>query len=326
MKTFLYTFLILLSVNGQAQEVLFLQPYSTPTNINPAMTGAFNAKNRLTVQYHQAQQGSSFSGSSVSFDHKYTLPNADYIGFGANIASKELYILDKTVMKSAVAYGKYLGGSAKMQSQYLVASGGVDYQQNLIDLYKLYNTNGNFNDPLGGFLPNRYMDVSIGALWYAAWKKGRRAYFGFAWHHINKPNIGFYEKEPMAQRFTFNIGGEIPIAMQLRWVPIMIYSQQGNTRDMRAGLSLKITAQDTLGLSFGASVRKDNTLIFSKSVAEPIDRRTIQFFFRLDNSHSTIQLSYDILGSGYGLNNAFEMTYTYIWGETRHKSKWVPVW
>jgi type IX secretion system PorP/SprF family membrane protein len=327
MKTHIYIILFFLATNAQAQEVLFSQPYSTPSNINPALTGAFNAKNRVTVQTRQGQEAKFDKGSSVAFDRKYILPNDDYIGLGVNVGSKDLYLLSKTFMKSAVAYGKYLGGSANMTSQYLVASGELEYQQNILDLYKAYNLQPSYsNDPLGGYLTNRYMDVSIGAMWYAAWKKGKRAYIGLAWHHLNKPNIGFYEKELLPQRYTVHVGCEIPVAPQLRWVPTAIYIKQGNTSDKRVGLALKITAQDTLSIQFGAAYRSDNTFVLNKSLSEPLKRRSTQFFFRVDYQQSIIHLSYDIYVDGYSTNNVLEMSYTYCWGETQKKSKRVPIW
>ena len=95
---------------------------------------------------------------------------------------------------------------------------------------------------------------------------------------------------------------------------------------MRAGLALKITAQDTLSLQLGASLRSDNTLIINKLLSKPQKRQSIQFFFRVDYQQSIINLSYDIMGGGYGLNNTLEMSYTYMWGETKNKSQRVPVW
>jgi hypothetical protein len=150
------------------QETFFSQPNSMPMNVSPALVGAINAKNRLTVLYRQPNAPNTEQRYGVSFDQKNVLPNGDYMGIGVSIGEQTGGFLNKTVAKGALAYGKYLGGTGKGNAQYFVASGDIALQQNALDISKLAAFfNNNLPLTADGFLSKSFRDMSIGALWYA---------------------------------------------------------------------------------------------------------------------------------------------------------------
>ena len=305
---------------SQAQETFFSQPYSTPTNISPAFVGAFNAKNRLVVQYRQPSAPNTEQRYGVSFDQKNVLPNGDYVGFGVHMGQQQASYLDKTIAKGAVAYGKYLGDMGNGNAHYLVAGSEIGFQQHTLSLSKLafaYGVNiPNYSD---GFLRNSYSDVSIGTMWYATWKKGTRAHLGMVWQHLNKPDIGFLEPEQLPFGYTLHTGCEIPLATQLKFVPTAIITRQGKTTDIKGGLSLKITADDTISVQAGFFIRYDNMF-----TPKPT-RQTLSLFFNIDFYQSAIHILYDASLGEIARNNGFEMAYIRFWGMPKRKSGRIPI-
>jgi type IX secretion system PorP/SprF family membrane protein len=305
---------------SQAQETFFSQPFSTPTNISPAFVGAFNAKSRLVIQYRQPSAPNTEQRYGVSFDQKNVLPNGDYVGFGAHMGQQQASSLDKTIAKGAVAYGKYLGDMGNGSAHYLVAGSEIGFQQNTLSLSKLALAYGinlpNYSD---GFLRNSFSDVSIGAMWFAAFKKGTRAHIGMVWQHLNKPNIGFLEPEILPFGYTVHTGCELPLAPQLKFVPTAIVTQQGATTDIKGGLSLKMTADDTISVQAGFFIRYDNKF------TPKLTRQTLSLFFNLDFYQSTVRILYDASLGEIARNNGFEMAYIRFWGVPKHKSGRIPI-
>ncbi len=305
---------------GHAQETFFSQPYSTPLNISPAFIGAFNAKNRLVVQYRQPSAPNTEQRYGVSFDQKNTLPNGDYVGFGVTMEQQKASYLDKTIAKGAVAYGKYLGDMGHGNAHYLVVGSEIGYQQNTLSLSRLALAYGinvpNYND---GLLRKSFSDISIGTMWYGTWKKGIRAYLGMVWQHLNKPDIGFLSPEQLPFAYTLYAGCELPLATQLKFVPTAIVTRQGITTNIKGGLSLKITADDTLSIQAGFFIRYDNTF-----TPKPT-RQTLSLFFNIDFYQSSIHVLYDASLGAIARNNGFEMAYIRFWGIPKHKSGRIPV-
>ena len=319
MKAHLLYLFCLIITTTHAQQTFFSQPNSFPTNVSPAFVGAINAKSRLVVVYRQPNTPNTEQRYGVSYDQKNVLPYGDYMGLGASLGQQVGGFLNKNVLKGAVAYAKYLGGTGKGNAQYLVASADIAYHQHALDLYKL-SAFFNNNLPLtaDGLLRKSFQDMSIGALWFATFKKGHRAYVGAVWHHLNKPDIGFIEPEPLSFGYTVHTSCELPLAKQLKFVPIAIVTQQGKTTDIKGGLSLKITAEDTLGIQAGFLLRYDNM------VTPKMARQMFSAFFNLDYYQSSIRVIFDV-GSAFTLNNALEIAYIRLWGAPKRKSGRVPI-
>jgi hypothetical protein len=305
---------------AHAQQTFFSQPYSMPMNVSPALVGAINAKNRLVVVYRQPNAPNTEQRYGVSFDQKNVLRNKDYMGWGTSLEQQTGGFLNKNVVKGGLGYGKYLGGTGKGNAQYLVASGEIAVQQNALDIYKLASFYSN-NLPLtaDGFLRTSFKDMSIGALWYSTWQKGQRAHIGMVWHHLNKPDIGFINPEQLPFGYTIHTNCELPLATQLKFVPTAIVNQQGAMTDIKAGMSLKITADDTLGIQSGFFLRYDNTR------TPKLTRQTLSIFFNLDYYQSSIRFIYDVSLGTFALNNGLEIAYIRLWGAPKHKGGRVPI-
>jgi type IX secretion system PorP/SprF family membrane protein len=294
----------------QAQELGFSQPFSTPFSLNPAFVGAINAKNRVIIQYRQPPTSIKVNSTGFSFDRKRALTNQDYIGIGTYMGQHDSVDLYKTMVKMAVAYGKYLGGTAQGSAHYLVASGEVAYHSHQFSLANLYNaSNGNAPLAIDGMLRQSFKDMSIGAMWYATWKNGKRAHIGFAWQHLNKPTVGFFERVTLPFSYTLHTNCE------LRIVPTAIIRRQGTTTDMRGGLALKLTNQDTLSVQAGAFIRYDNRF------TPKLSAQSASVFFRIDTPIHAIIFSFDASISKFSTNSGYEVAYSRFLGVNAYRSK-----
>jgi type IX secretion system PorP/SprF family membrane protein len=306
----------------QAQELGFSQPFTTPFNLNPAFVGAINAKNRVIIQYKYSEMPTKINSSVVSFDHKYALNARDYIGIGVYMGQQDSADLNKTITKLAVAYGKYLGETAQGSTHYLVASGEAAYLTNRLSLANYYTaTGGNAPLAIDGMLRKSFTDMSIGAMWYAAWKKGKRAHVGLTWQHLNKPTVGFFEPTILPFRYILHTGCELPLKPQLRIVPTVIINRQGVTTEMCGGLALKLTNQDTLSIKAGVFIRYGNS--FTPKPAP----QSASVFFRIDSRLSAISFAFEAPISEFATNRGLEIAYSRLFGAPDHKNKTlIPVW
>jgi type IX secretion system PorP/SprF family membrane protein len=226
MKTSFYTVLCLFfTINLKAQDAHFAQPYSSPMLLNPALTGATNTNNRISLQYRQWQQFHQNNLTMVSYEHRYDVKNNDYVGIGAGVWQREASLFEHTELKTSAAYCKYLGGSAKGNAYYLAVGSDISFQDNTLDFRKSGQWAFSGADPNSAIvLKQSALDISTGAIWYAVWKKGKRMDAGIALNHIFNSGRQAIEDSILWQRksITLHVGCELPLKSQLRLMPAVI--------------------------------------------------------------------------------------------------------
>ena len=127
--------------------------------------------------------------------------------------------------------------------------------------------------------------------------------------------VGFFERVTLPFSYTLHTNYELPLKPQLRIVPTAIISQQGATTDMRGGLALKLTNQDTLSVQAGAFIRYDNRF------THKLSPQSASVFFRIDSRIYAIIFSFDASISKFSTNSGYEVAYSRLFGVTAYKSK-----
>ena len=104
----------LMAIASFAQDIHFSQFYSSPLNLNPAMTGVMNCTDRFTLNYRNqwasVLKSNAFNTFSVSYDRKNTVGRYDYWGFGVNIWGDRAGDVDFSTISPllALSYSKYI--------------------------------------------------------------------------------------------------------------------------------------------------------------------------------------------------------------------------
>ena len=110
------------------QDIHFSQFYMSPLNLNPAMTGVLNCKNRFVANYRNQWAGvlgaNAYNTYSMSYDQKNTVGREDYWGIGGtlwgDVAGEARYGLIQARVSGS--YSKKMAGSRKSASYAVIGA------------------------------------------------------------------------------------------------------------------------------------------------------------------------------------------------------------
>ena len=236
-----------------AQDIHFSQFYMSPLNLNPAMTGVLNCKNRFAANYRNQWAsvlgGDAYNTYSLSYDQKNPVGREDYFGIGgtiwSDVAGEARYGM--TQARLSGSYSKKMAGKRKSAS-YAVIGADLGVTQRRISSADLrwpsQITSGGFDPTLPGeVLDNTskyYPDLSIGALWFTVKDEVNYWYLGAAMAHVNRPNIAFLStSSPLYSRITLHGGGEFGLTSKVSAMPFFLVMNQGPHIQYNFGSSLR---------------------------------------------------------------------------------------
>lgn len=326
-------FLLILALNVQAQDPRFSQFYAAPWSLNPAMTGLFNGKWRLTANYRD-QWGSiltqnPFRTYAASGELRFQAGRADYFTLGVGAMHDEAGVarFSQNTAQLGGAFLKQLSGGPRRADHYLSAGAQVGIGQYALDWGKLWfsrqfdpvaerpdPTLGN-GEPSANGNSDLYPDFHAGLLWYCLFgEKGGFAYLGGAMHHLNQPNISLTGdgRTRLYSRWSGHAGAQLPLTDRTSLMPGLQVMRQGPAFETAAGLNVRYTNSDLheLALRTGVWGRVVNRL----NSGLHMDAVTIVGMIEWDRL--TFGLSYDITVSDLvHANNsrgAFEISLAYI--------------
>lgn len=330
--TLILVFLLAALEQTSAQDPRFSQYYASPWNLNPAMTGLFNGRWRITANYRD--QWSSFLAPvpfrtySAAFDARFEVGRNDYaaLGIGAmhDEAGTARFMQNKVHIGGA--FLKQLTGGRYKAEHYLSAGGQLGFGQNSIDWSRLWfsrqfdpaSETPDYGAPNGE--PNAdadtkaYLDFNAGLLWYMLFGDNGFMYAGGALHHINEPGISLIEddEETLYSRWSGHIGGQIPLNENFGVLPGALVMKQGPAFETDLGVNFRYSNNDLneLALRAGAWARLGNQL------DEGLQMDAVTVVGMIELNRWMLGLSYDITVSGLtDANNsrgAFEISLTYF--------------
>jgi type IX secretion system PorP/SprF family membrane protein len=334
-KHLLFVLLLGTGVAATAQDIHFSQFYLSPLNLNPAMTGLMNCNIRLTANYRNqwasVLKSNAYSTYNASYDQKIPVGRYDNFGIGGTFWGDQAGEANfaTTTGKLSFSYAKRMAGSRK-EAHYLVVGAEAGLSQRSLSFDKLkWGTQHNGFGGYDGGLPTReeqnfnqdqflFADAAAGLLWFSVLDENNNFYAGGAYHHLNRANQSFNdrEKDYLYSRFTVHAGGEFEIAPRLGIVPGVIVMKQGPSFQVNSGTSLKFMLGSGRGnfsnyqaVHFGLWTRVSN------KEDKGILMDAVILSTRFDYNEFTLGFSYDInvsdLSPASNNNGAFEFALVY---------------
>ncbi|MBX2889754.1 MAG: PorP/SprF family type IX secretion system membrane protein [Saprospiraceae bacterium] len=328
----LFAFLILLLDQSSAQDPRFSQFYASPWNLNPAMTGLFNGRWRVTANYRD--QWSSFLNPvpfrtyAAAFDARFEVGRDDYAAFGIGAMHDEAGTARFVQNKAQIggAFLKQLTGGRYRAQNYLSAGAQLGLGQNSIDWSRLWfsrqfdsanerpNTDLSNGEPNANANSKAYLDFNAGLLWYVLFGTDGFLYAGGALHHINSPAISLNDddQETLYSRWSGHAGGQFPLTDNFSALPGVLVMKQGPAFETDFGVNFRYSNNDLneLALRAGAWARLGNKL------DSGLQMDAITIVGMLELNRWTLGLSYDITTSSLTAANnsrgAFEISLSYF--------------
>jgi type IX secretion system PorP/SprF family membrane protein len=283
MRKLLLLFLLLTFVANhlQAQDRLFSQFYASPLLLNPALTGAFEGKYRVSAIYRDQWRNEAekpFSTASTAFDTRWGMRHAsrykDYAAVGLVFLNDKTGALNfsTTQISISATYHKALDvGNTQVLS--LGFQGGI-VQRNInfgnVTFEDQFNGVNAYSAPTAERLPeNNYAfgDYSVGLNYSYAPKSSRfRLFTGAAVHHFLSPSVSFFHRTDndtelpqnnLDTRYSVQLNVQLPISARMALMPRIIFDAQGQHMRMDAGTGIRINTSDykSIALHLGAFAR-----------------------------------------------------------------------
>lgn len=277
-KFLLIIFILAAVISVKAQDPHFSQFFSSPLTLNPALTGKFDGEWRLAVN-HRDQWPSipkAYVTSSASFDiglMKSKLPAGDVfgIGFSALTDASANGQLKLNFGSASLSYHKALDedGYNTIGAGFQGTYSNLSIDEGKLTFEDMLRSNG-FTGARTDFFTNgsnqSYFDLNAGLLFSGSTNGTNNYYAGVSVYHINRPSVGFIDKNyKLASRFTAHGGGTFPLTDQLKINASVIEQVQAGASEttLGAALSYNLSQEDAKPASIflGSWLRLNDAVI-----------------------------------------------------------------
>ena len=326
-----FLFAILCSAMLGAQDNHYSQFYASPLTLNPALTGAFEGRYRVSSIYRDQWRNvleEPIKSYSVAGDFRFSPRKRnvveDAIGLGILFNNDRVGIVDFNTTQIAVslAYHKSLGVD---NNQYLSAGFQAGITQRSVNYGSL-----TFQDQFDGFsgftastledLPANnfaYLDLSTGLNYTAKLGRKSNIFAGLAYHHFAQPVVSFDRDQDKGDllygRFSTQFAANFPVGGRQSRVslsPRVLFAKQGPHWETTVGTNLR-TVMGQAGTSafhIGTWVRPVHN-----DVGAGLDAAVVMLGFEINNV--LLGLSYDLninALSARQRQGAFEISIAYL--------------
>ena len=236
-------FCMLLSNYSKAQDPAFSQFYANPLYLNPAFAGATtDGCPRVNLNYRDQWPGigRTYVTTSASWDQHI---NAIGGGLGVIVAQDRSGAGNLNTSHASLLYSYHLEVNRKFS-----VKAGFEASYRMINLDWDELTFGDMIHPQFGFIyptnedidnyteTKSFPDFSTGILGYT-----ENIYFGFAAHHLTRPEQGFIsDGSELPTKFTAHIGGNFPLSRYRNSVttisPNFLYQKQQDFEQFNYGI------------------------------------------------------------------------------------------
>lgn len=275
MKHILPIWLMLASATlSFAQDQHFTQFFASPLTLNPALTGMYEGKYRVSAIYREQWAkvlDAPYQTISAAADFRYPVSRfqrrqRDLFGVGVlfyNDKVREINFSTNQVMVSA-AFHKALSAS---NDQYLsigiqagVAQRNINYSQLTFD--DQFNGSNGYTDPTDERLPENnfaFGDYHIGLNYSHTPERKTGVYAGVAMHHILQPELSFFyraqregeEDERLSstlfRKYSAYVNLRVPLSEVVQFQPRALLYIQGPHAALNAGFNFRFLANQTTG-------------------------------------------------------------------------------
>jgi len=324
----------LTSVMGQ--DPVFSQFNQAASSVNPALSGMFQGKSKLSVSYRDQwysllESPNSYKTAYLNFDYKF------------KPEKKNVFTLGGMLIQDSAGTGKfrqmrgYLTGSYSMQlsegsykklGHFLSIGMQLGIGQNSLEWGNLWfgrqfdvptlsvdrtkdtgeptTTDQNYDSSV-------YPDLNLGLAWYGITSKKFSTHAGISLSHINTPSISNYGSiyDKYLRRLSLNAGAKYLINSDLGILPAAVLHVQGPSYLMMIGGSLSYSLVDIneSGFRAGTYLRIANSIdganLEGLVVSAMFEKRNMQIGASYDFTLSKLRLPSNSLGG-------FEISLSYI--------------
>ena len=317
MQKFLFAILFSsLFFSVQAQDRLFSQFYASPLTLNPALTGGFEGKYRVSAIYRDQWGGvmeNPYATFSTAFDIRWRMGHStakyhDYAAVGVYFFNDKAGLLDfsTTQLQVSAAYHKALD---IRNTQYLSIGFQAGIGQKNLNYADLtfedqFNGTNGYSDPTSERLPENnfaFSDYSVGLNYVYSPQYSRfKVFVGAALHHFHSPTISFYHKtddetmlpdNTLAPRYSGQLSLILPVAKGIQILPRFIFDRQDEHMKLDAGANFR----------FNTSEYK-NVAVHIGGYARPVSNEDDSF--RMDALVALVGIEFNnvLIGMSYDIN------------------------
>lgn len=278
-KSLVFICTLLLSLVTNAQDPHFSQFFASPLTLNPAFTGKFSGSWRLAAN-HRDQWPSipkAYVTTSASIDFpilKSKIPESDVFGVGisgltdasANNILKLNYGSVSMSYHKALDENGYSTIGAGFQATY--SSLSLDISKTTFESMLTQNgfTDESKREVLANGRNQSYFDINAGLLYSGSTNGENNFYLGASMYHINRPKVGFIDKNwYLTGRISIHGGGSFPLSDLLTVHTSLIHQMQNKASETTVGAALAANlnrdAEKPSAVYLGSWVRFNDAIV-----------------------------------------------------------------
>jgi len=316
-----------------AQDARFSQFYKTPMQLNPALSGVFDGRYRVQVNYRSLYSSllseQSFRTYHASYEYRMQSGSEDYFALHGTALYDAVGAasFERLNLMGGGAYHKQLGGGRYAQATHYLGVGAQfglgQYGINSSELwfFNQYDAQRQQIDrdlpsgeALDGSMNTVFLDLAAGLLWYAVFDEQNSIFVGLAMHHLSTPNIAMLpgQEDLLDPRYVAHMGAAIGISRELTLLPRAAVQMQGSALSLSAGLNVRYSNNDWKELKLRAGAWPHMVNTGEQGVG--IDAVVFATIFEFEKWN--LGLSYDATVSALRRSNyargAFEISLTFL--------------
>jgi type IX secretion system PorP/SprF family membrane protein len=278
-KSLVFICALLLSLMTNAQDPHFSQFFASPLTLNPAFTGKFSGSWRLAAN-HRDQWPSipkAYVTTSASIDFpilRSKIPENDVFGIGisgltdasANNILKLNYGSVSMSYHKALDENGYSTIGAGFQATY--SSLSLDISKTTFETMLTQNgfTDESKREVLANGKNQSYFDINAGLLYSGSTNGENNFYLGASMYHINRPKVGFIDKNwYLTGRISIHGGGSFPLSDLLTVHTSLIHQIQNKASETTVGAAIAANlnrdAEKPSAVYLGSWVRFNDAIV-----------------------------------------------------------------
>lgn len=248
-----------------AQDNYFSQSYAAPLILNPALTGAFEGKFRVSAIYRDQWAkalDNPYKTFATAFDIRWgigrgTARYKDRAAVGIFFYNDKAGMLDFSTSQISIS-GAYHKALDIRNTQYLSLGFQVGIAQKNVNYGNLrfedqFNGATGYTNPTSENLPENnfaFADYSVGLNYTFSPEYSRlKVFIGAGMHHITAPSVSFFARNDdtglqpdnkLDRRYALQLSAFLPVGDQVAFIPRASVDQQGSGKKIDAGTNLRI--------------------------------------------------------------------------------------
>ena len=270
---------LLLSLMTEAQDPHFSQFFASPLTLNPAFTGKFSGSWRLAAN-HRDQWPSipkAYVTTSASIDFpilKTKIPDNDVFGIGISglTDASANNILKLNYGSVSMSYHKALdeNGYSTIGAGFQATYSSLSLDGDKTTFESMLTQNGFTDESKREVLANgrnqSYFDVNAGLLYSGSTNGENNFYLGASMYHINRPKVGFIDKNwYLTGRISIHGGGSFPLSDLLTVHTSLIHQIQNKASETTVGAAIAANlsqdAEKPSAIYIGSWVRFNDAIV-----------------------------------------------------------------